>query len=645
MPFPAGQTVLTVDLTLGRIGLEHVGPDDVRQFVGGRGIAAQLLYERVTPRTDPLGPNNPLIFSAGVLTGTMAPTAARTTITSKSPATDRYLKCNAGGHWGAELRYAGYDYVLITGAADRPVYLWIDGGRVQIREATQLWGRGTTETEDALRAELGDAGIQTATVGPASENGVLYGAILLGRSDTAARGGIGTIMGAKKLKAIAVRGSSGIPVADVNRFVSVSKEVLDEIADDETCRLTREYGIPGMMGEWGRAGEVGAYNFRRIAVEEAERLSGQHMVKLGYFRAGVACSACSIGCRHFLSNDSSPYGPLRASLPEAEPLIALGPQCGITDTDAVLEASALCDELGLDVLSTGFTIAWAMECYEKGLISPEQADGLKLEWGNAQVVLELIGRIARREGLLGDLLAEGTQRAAMEVGGESWKWAMQARGLEQSSPDARGAKGYALGFAVNPRGPDHLAAQPMAEFGGTPQARALVAEVCGDERYAVPHSSQKKAELVRWHEDCQAVSDALGVCMQVTVGPYMMTPARMAALLSATWGIEIDAEELMQAGRRIVTLERCFNVRQGAERSEEEHLPWRMMHEPLRDGPNAGRVTSPAEIDRMLDEYYSLHGWDLDRGWPTDEVLAELGLESLCSDLSRWVRRREEQGR
>jgi aldehyde:ferredoxin oxidoreductase len=637
---PPDQVLLTVDLASGNIDTEHVRQDDVRRFIGGRGIAAKLLYERVTPQTDPLGPQNPLIFSAGVLTGTVAPAAARTTITSKSPATDRYLKCNAGGHWGAELRYAGYDYVLITGAAARPVYVWVDGHSVEIRDARSLWGKGTVEGEAALKAELGDEAIQTAIVGPASESGALYGAILLGHANTAARGGIGTIMGAKKLKAIAVRGSSGVPVADVHRFVSLSKEVLDEILADETCRLSREYGIPGMMAEWGRAGEVGAHNFRSIVVDEAEQLSGQHMARLGYFRAGLACSACGIGCRHWLTSDSSPYRPLRASLPEAEPLIALGPQCGITDTDAVLEASALCDELGLDVLSTGFTIAWAMECYEKGLISPERADGLKLEWGNADVVLELIRRIARRDGPLGDLLAEGTQRAAMEVGGESWKWAMQARGLEQSSPDARAAKGYALGFAVNPRGPDHLAAQPLAEFGGTAEARALVAEVCGDERYAVPYSPQKKAELVRWHEDCQAVSDALGVCMQVTVGPYMMTPVRMAALLSALWGFEIGAEELMQAGRRIVTLERCFNVRQGAERDSEQHLPWRMMHEPLEEGPNAGRVTSPEEMDEMLDRYYSLHEWDVDTGQPTGEILNALGLQSLCSDLGQYASQR-----
>jgi aldehyde:ferredoxin oxidoreductase len=489
----------------------------------------------------------------------------------------------------------------------------------------------------SIKTELADESIQTAIIGPAAENGVLFGAIIVSRFDTAARGGIGTVMGSKKLKAIAVRGYGGIPVADVDRFIDLSKEISQTTAADPASAALRDYGFVGMMGDLGRAHFVGARNFRDTVVEDADRLGGQHIADLGYLRAGLACTACGVGCRHFLSNDSSPYGPLRESIPEIEPVMALGSQCGITDTDAVLQASALCDDLGLDALSTGFTIAWAMECYEKGLISPEQADGLDLEFGNAEVLLELIGRIARREGLLGDLLAEGTERAAAEVGRDSWKWAIQARGLEQSSPDSRAHKGYALAFATNPRGPDHLTAMPMAELGGSPAARALIAKVCGDERFAVPHLPDKRAQLVRWHEDCQALSDALGICIILTEGTYTVNPDHMAELLTAAWGVETDAGRLMQAGRRIVTLERCFNVREGADRRKEQHLPWRMMHEPVKEGPDAGRLTSPEEMDGMLDEYYSLHGWDTTTGWPTGEVLAELELGDPCGDLGDWI--------
>lgn len=631
------QVVLTVDLTSGDILNHRIDVATVGKFVGGRGIGAKLLYSALKPGTDPLSADNPLIFSSGALSGTLAPAAARTTVLSKSPATGRYLKCSAGGHWAAELRYAGYEHILITGASHHPVYLWIDGDRVAIRDAAHLWGKGTRETEDRIKAELEDDQIETAIIGPAAENGVFFGAIIISRFDTAARGGIGTVMGAKKLKAIAVRGTGGIPLVDPARFMELSRAITCGMVKDDTSKALREYGVVGMMGELGRSYLVGTRNFRGAIVEEAERLSGQRMAELGYFRAGLACAGCGIGCRHFLSNDSSPYGPLREGMPEIEPVMALGSQCGVTDTDAVLQASALCDDLGLDVLSTGFSISWAMECYEKGLISREQADGLELEFGNAAVLLELIGRIARREGLLGDLLAEGTRPAAAEVGGDSWRWAIQARGLEQSSPDSRAHKGYALAFATNPRGPDHLSAMPMAELGGSPGARALVKEVCGDERYAVPYMPDKRAELVRWHEDCQAVSDALGICILATEGTYSVTPEHMAQLLSAAWGVRIETEELMESGRRIVTLERCFNVREGEDRRDEEHLPWRMMHEPLQEGPNAGRVTSPEEMDRMLDEYYLLHGWDTKTGWPTTEVLAELDLEGVCGDLGDRV--------
>jgi aldehyde:ferredoxin oxidoreductase len=631
------QVVLSVDLTSGDIVSGTIGAATVREFVGGRGVGAKLLYSGLKPGTDPLSADNPLIFSSGALSGTLAPAAARTTVLTKSPATNRYLKCSAGGHWGAELRYAGYDHIVITGAAPRPVYLWIDGDTVQIRDATHLWGKGTREAEGIIKGQLDDDGIETAIIGPASENGVLSGAIIISRFHTAARGGIGTVMGAKKLKAIAVRGARGIPLADPDQFMELSRTITRGMAKDGAAKALRQYGVVGMMGELGRSYLVGARNFREAIVEEAERLSGQRMAELGYFRAGLACIGCGIGCRHFLSNDSSPYGPLREGIPEIEPVIALGSQCGVTDTDAVLQASALCDDLGLDVLSTGFSISWAMECYEKGLISPEQADGLELRFGNAVMMLELIGRIARREGLLGDLLADGTCRAAEEVGRDSWKWAIQARGLEQSSPDSRAHKGYALAFATNPRGPDHLTAMPMAELGGSPQARALVTAVCGDERYAVPHLPDKRAELVRWHEDCQAASDALGICIIATAGTYSVTPEHMAQLLSAARGVQIDAEELMESGRRIVTLERCFNVREGDDRRDEDHLPWRMMHEALEYGPNAGLVTSPEEMDQMLDEYYGLHGWDATTGWPTAEVLAALGLEDLCCELGHRV--------
>jgi aldehyde:ferredoxin oxidoreductase len=273
-----------------------------------------------------------------------------------------------------------------------------------------------------------------------------------------------------------------------------------------------------------------------------------------------------------------------------------------------------------------------MECYEKGVIKREWADGLDLHFGNVDSQLELIRRIALREGLLGDLLANGTKQAAEEVGGDSWKWAIQSKGLEMSAADTRMAKSYALAFAVNPRGPDHLMTECLAEFGFTDEARALIKEITGDEKYAVATMLEKRSDIVRWHEDCYAASDALGFCAFTTTSAYAVNPENMAQLFGQALGVPFTAEELMEAGRRIVTLERCFNAREGARR-EDDTLPWRMMNEPVPEGANKGLVTDQATLDRLLDEYYEMHGWDPKTGIPKRDTLLNLGLGAFCEDM------------
>jgi aldehyde:ferredoxin oxidoreductase len=285
----------------------------------------------------------------------------------------------------------------------------------------------------------------------------------------------------------------------------------------------------------------------------------------------------------------------------------------------------------MDTISAGYVISWAMECYEKGLIDSGRSDGLDLQFGNIESQHELLRRIAFREGLLGDLLANGTKHAAQEVGGESWKWAVQAKGLEQSGIDTRTAKGYALAFAVNPRGPDHLMTETIAETGYSEDARRLIGEITGDERYADSTLVDKRAEIVRWHEDCYAATDALGYCAFNSTASYVITPENMAQLLALALDREISEEELMAAGRRIVTVERCFNVREGARRRDDK-LPWRMMNDPVVGGPHKGLTTNREQLDRMLDEYYQMHRWDVETGIPTRAALEELGLLALCGD-------------
>jgi len=392
------------------------------------------------------------------------------------------------------------------------------------------------------------------------------------------------------------------------------------------------WGTSGSIPGLDEMGMLAAYNFSQVTIDNSERLSGQYLVDEGYLTGRESCFACSTACHRYVKSHSDRWGDVDDSGPELETMMSLGAECGLTDTEAVLRANHLCNDYGLDTISAGHVISWAMECYERGVISPEQAEGLELGFGNAEAQLELIRRIAFREGLLGDLLAEGTQRASAEVGGDSWKWAIQAKGLEQSAVDTRAAKSYALAFAVNPRGPDHLMTETYAEFGFTEEAREVIRKITGDEKYANATLLEKRADIVRWHEDCYAATEALGFCVFTSTAAFAVNPENMAELFGHALDIDFSEEELMLGGRRIVTLERCFNAREGARR-QDDVLPWRMMNEPVPDGPNKGMITDQAMLDRFLDEYYALHGWDPATGIPRLETLKALDLADVCRVL------------
>jgi len=626
------QRILNVDLTTGQVSTEEVSHRDLVRLLGGRGLAAKMLYKRVPAGIDPLGPENVLIWSPGTLSGTNAPSSGRTSVTCKSPATGLYLKVSVGGHLGAELKYAGYDYLVISGRASHPVYLWIDDDQVEIRQAQHLWGKGTRETDDLIKAELGDDEIQTGIIGPAGENKVLFSCIMVSRYNSAARGGVGAVMGSKNLKAVAVRGRGALRMARPQPYFELAARMRRELAADAGSESLYNWGTSGSIPGLDEMGMLAAYNFSQVTIANSERLSGQYLVDEGYLTGRESCFACSTACHRYVKSHSDRWGDVDDSGPELETIMSLGAECGLTDTEAVLMANRLCNDYGLDTISAGHVISWAMECYERGVISPKQADGLELCFGNAEAQLELIRRIAFREGLLADLLAEGTQRASAEVGGDSWKWAIQAKGLEQSAVDTRAAKSYALAFAVNPRGPDHLMTETYAEFGFTEESRDVIRKITGDEKYANATLLEKRADIVRWHEDCYAATEALGFCVFTSTAAFAVNPENMAELFGHALGIEFSEEELMLGGRRIVTLERCFNAREGARRKDDV-LPWRMMNEPVPNGPNKGMITDQAMLDRFLDEYYALHGWDPATGIPRPETLKTLDLADVCSVL------------
>jgi len=626
--------ILRVDLTSRTTSTEVLDQDRTRLFLGGRGINAGLLWRQLPPHVDPLGPENPLIFGAGVLGGTAAPASGRVTVTCKSPATGLYLKSNAGGEFAASLRFAGYDHLVVEGTADAPVYILINGSSVQVLPANHLWGKDVRETHRTLARELSAMGINdidTAVIGPAGENLVKFASIMCSLYSALARGGPGAVMGSKRLKAIVVRGDGGVQVARPEQFDRLAVKAHQVLREADGFERYRAFGTAGGVNGTNALRAFPSYNFTRGHVDDSHLISGQHMAEAGYLKHVVSCFSCPVACHRYTEIDHGPWAGTYSGGPEYETISSFGSGCGMFDIETVIKANELCNILGLDTISAGGVIQWLIECGERGVMSAADAGDLELRWGNRETVIELIRRIAYREGI-GNILAEGVKRAAAAIGHDSWKWAIEAKGLEQSRVETRSAKGYALAFAVNPRGPDHLHAAPIGEFGTRPGTVRVIEKITGDAKYANPYLTDKRAEIVRWHEDWVAAFESAGMCMIVNISLYGLPPALVAELFNAAAGEDLSEEEFLRAGRRILTLEKCINTREGASRVDDT-LPWRLMHEELPDRP--GAINSPEELNLMLDQYYSLHGWDVETGLPTRSTLEALGLHEQAEDLAR----------
>jgi aldehyde:ferredoxin oxidoreductase len=627
------QQILNIDLTNRKVWSESIPQEDIVKYLGGRGLAAKMLYERNRAGVDPLSPDNVLIFSTGTLTGTNPPSSGRSSFTTKSPLTGLYLKVSVGGHVGAELRYAGWDHLVLTGASTSPVYIWINDKKIEIRDAHHLWGKNTREADDTLKAELGDEAIQTAVIGPAGENKVLFACIMCSRYNSASRGGVAAVMGSKNLKAIAIRGQGGLTVNNGREYNALTHQMRHNLAADSGSDSLFNWGTSGSLPGLNEMGMLATRNFSETSLEGADQLSGQYLVDHGYLIGRESCFACSTACHRYVRSFTHHWGKVLDSGPELETVLSLGTECGIVDTESILVANKICNDLGMDTISAGHVISWAMETYERGIITQEQTDGLALNFGNIEAQHTLLRRIASRDGLFADLLANGTRQASQEIGQDSWKWAIQAKGMEQSAVDTRMAKSYALAFAVNPRGPDHLMTETFAEFGLSKEARDVIKKITGDEKYAKPTLTEKRAEIVRWHEDVYAASEALGFCVFTSTAAFAVNPENMSQLMNLGLGVAFDEAQLMSGGRRIVNIERSFNVREGASRNDDV-LPWRLMNEKVPNGPNVGMITDMEMLNYFLDQYYGLHGWEKTKGIPLRSTLEELGLLAVCGDIA-----------
>ncbi len=616
-----------INLSTSQVTITQTPADLLKKFLGGRGLGAKLLFDTVGPGVDPLSPENHLIFTTGLLTGTPWPTSARLHVTFKSPLTGIYGYANSGGFFGAELRHAGYDALIVTGRAEEPVILRVTDAGVTIEPAGDLWGRATGAVHDAL---LESGAGRVACIGPAGENLVHLAAIVNDRSRVAARGGPGAVMGSKNLKAIHVRAGGRPPLPTALR--NAARAAAAKLKADPHLDGLRKYGTLVLMEPKNASGDQPARNHQMGQVPFIHQIDAGAFDE--YLLEHKGCYACPIKCGRRSRVTSGPYA-VELGGPEYETTNALGPMCWIGDPEVIIYANHLCNQHGLDTISTGVTIAFAMELHERGLLD---APDLTLEWGDAETLIGLIERIAHRQGI-GDLLAGGTRDAARRIGHGAERYGMQVKGMELPRQEPRFAKGFGLGHATSNRGADHLYALPAIDLAGAWETagRIFPAEIVPE--LMAPANEKYKPDMVVYGEHFCAISDALGICKFSTVEEYSLFPDDLAPGVAALWGEPVSGDDLLTIGERIVNLERLYNVRQGLGRAD-DCLPRRFTGEPLPLfefglDPETGQVRRSEEplrygqiedFDSMLDRYYDLRGWTRD-GVPTSETLRRLGLE------------------
>ncbi|MFA7672180.1 MAG: aldehyde ferredoxin oxidoreductase C-terminal domain-containing protein, partial [Sphaerochaetaceae bacterium] len=532
------------------------------------------------------------------------------------------------GHFGPELKFAGYDHLVIHGKADKPVYIYVKDEKVEIRDAKNLWGKDVLDLDNIIKDEINEKRFEVASIGIAGENLVKYAAVMTGNC-AAGRGGVGAVMGSKLLKAIVVKGTKGIKVKEQAAFFDTVVKANDNLFDAPVRESLNLYGTAGSIPLRNETNMLPCYNFQKTSMENAYNISGQYIAENGYLKNRSGCSSCSSACHRFTTVEKGPYEGTTCGGPEYETVAALGAGCGVSDIEPILKANDLCNRYGIDTISVGGAIQWAMECYQRGVFDLNDTNGLALEWGNGETIVTLVKWIANRSYYIGDLLAEGVNIASKKVGKGSDAWAIHSKGLEQSRAEVRVRKGYALSLAVNNRGPDHLTSQVYAEDGTSTEGRELIRKITGDVSFANPRSIERRGQITKWHEDYYALSDCLGLCTFFTLSRgYLLDQTISTLLFKQATGRDFSTKELVEAGERIINLERAYNIREGAGRKDDT-LPKRLLNEPVPDGINKGMRTDQAQLDIMLDEYYEIRSWDKKSGWPYKESFDVLDLPEI----------------
>jgi aldehyde:ferredoxin oxidoreductase len=608
--------ILRVNLSTKSISTESINDSFCRKYLGGAGFILYYMLKELPPGVNPLSSENKLIFATGPLTGLHLPGSGRHCIGAKSPLTNTIAKAEVGEFWGAELKFAGYDAVIIEGKADKPVYISIIDEQVNIRDAFHLWGKNTKETQEAIRAELRDERVRVGMIGPAGENQVLYACIMHGLYDAAGRGGLGAVMGSKNLKAVAVRGHKAMSALKPEGVKNLREWVMN---DENKGRLRgfSEFGTGGDLKGFETTGNLPVRNFRDGLFPNVGAIDGK-AIKNTISVGMDGCFACPVRCKKVVKVEEPYQVDPAYGGPEYETIAALGSDCGIDNLAAIAKGNELCGAYSLDTISTGGAIAFAMECFEKGLLTVKDTDGIDVRFGNYVAMLKLIELIAQRKGI-GDMLAEGTVRAAKIIGKSAEKFAMQVKGLELGMHEPRFKAGLGLGFMVSPIGADHclnihdsnlLLPSQMKEFHPLGILESIPSDSIGPE----------KVNLFRLVQLKRILGDSMVLCLFL---PYSYE--QIADVTGAVTGWDTGVAEQLRVAERILTMARLFNIREGFGEAD-DILPSRFF-QPKTDGFLSNVKLDPAQFDKAKRYYYSLMGWDAQTGVPLPEKVIDLDIK------------------
>lgn len=608
--------VIKVDLTTSSIKKEKLNQEYIKKYLGGEGYGIALLWYEMPHTADPLSPENILSFNTGPMTGTPTPSASRMSICFMSPLTNTIGASNIGSHFGAELKFAGYDSIVFTGKSEKPVYLVIDNDKVELRDASHLWGLDTRETTEAILDELGKE-FKVCCIG---QSGELLSSLACIFSDDcfAGRGGAGAVMGSKNLKAVAVRGTGKIEIADKDKFMAAFKDAYRQVREEAyTWGPVHGYGTPAWVGG---ADDCGLLPTRNLIQNQFDGINNVLPYQLWnntdkYKITRRTCYACQLGCHKFVVMGDVEVGEM-----EYETLAAFGPRCGVDDYESICMAGYYTTIYGIDTISGGATISAIMEWYEKGIITKEHTDGLEMNFGNGSAMVEMVRKMCLREGC-GDLYADGSYAAAKKIGGKAMDYVMAVKGMEISATDPRGASSMTIAFGTSERGACH-----MRPYAATIDAFGYLYPDLGITESKDPFNDAEDKTWLKALKECFVVTNLLGIC-DFNVINTEMKPSTMAELYTAITGFEIDKYELLRTAERTIALERALNYQRGFRRAD-DRLPKRFMTEPAFGGPPKGRVV---DMETALDKFYEACSFDKEKAIPTPEKYAELGMEDVAS--------------